>query len=181
MAVHHSVDRAVGQKSERAMPSQDEDVVTEVGHALLMWCRTHAPGTYATVRAPADLTTLTSGQRGAVDDLTTWIEVSAGTRAPSEPARAERAPAGTFSDLFLGSWIPIASDGGGGVLFVDRRRGGYRNCVSTYDAETGSSEGPLWPSLAAMLVDVVEALRTQRAVMGWRPFVEGGRLEWDVV
>ncbi|MER8188260.1 SMI1/KNR4 family protein [Kitasatospora sp. NPDC094015] len=61
---------------------------------------------------------------------------------------------------YLPAYMPIGLSPGGDGLIVDLRPGGTHGAVLRRDHETCSLEVPLWPSVAAMLDDLANALET---------------------
>jgi cell wall assembly regulator SMI1 len=79
-------------------------------------------------------------------------------------ARCSQDPAGTLypydaSSAWPLAWLPIASDYGGGGLFVDLRTGPLHGCLVPYDRVEHDGY-PAWPSIAALWAHVAEALET---------------------
>ncbi|MEV4702386.1 SMI1/KNR4 family protein [Actinoplanes sp. NPDC049316] len=66
-------------------------------------------------------------------------------------------PAGTTDSmpLWLPEWIPPAGEADG--MFVDCRGGAMHGCVMEYFKYDGA-DGPVWPSVAAMLTDIADRL-----------------------
>jgi cell wall assembly regulator SMI1 len=119
---------------------------------------------------------------GVDDILKTWrmlTDISAQLVDPGELAIAEAAAAGTPSIVFLRSWVPIASDYCGSHYFVDLRHGKLHGCVGEFLDADGFTREPLWPDLAAMVTDVLDAVRSARLVAGWQPHADDGVLRWN--
>jgi len=97
---------------------------------------------------------------------------------PPVAADAER-PAGSPADRFVPQFIPIAEDNTGAVLIVDMRSGELSGCVIEFSTSMGGSEA-LWPSLGALVSDVITALTTNGALFQgkYRPEVGAG-LTWS--
>lgn len=93
------------------------------------------------------------------------IERSVGGDA-DELDRVTTAPAGTPAWRYPRAFVPFAEDGGGVPLFVDLREGQLRGCVGEWNPEMGGFSRPLWPGIAAMLVDVAQSLTTGNPVFG---------------
>jgi cell wall assembly regulator SMI1 len=113
----------------------------------------------------------------ALESRRIWLDVMESCGAESEmPA----GPAGSESDVWLPDWMPIGADGGGRELFVDLRDGPQRGCVMEYD-KVGAAEGPpSWPSVAAMLAEIADALEHDTPIDGNRIWVDDdGTTSWD--
>jgi len=80
---------------------------------------------------------------------------------------------GEFSPLF----IPFAGLDGN-CLFVDLRPGTHHACVTEWDEVDAAYAGPRWPSLDAMFVDLLAALRSGGEFEGHAPSIVRGELEW---
>ncbi|SHG49671.1 SMI1/KNR4 family protein [Streptoalloteichus hindustanus] len=79
------------------------------------------------------------------------------------------------------AWVPIAFDGCGDDLVVDLRPGAARGCVLEWDHELCQVLKPEWPSLTAMLDEIVESLETGSRVGHCEPSVTwDGRLDWRI-
>ncbi|GAB3823699.1 SMI1/KNR4 family protein [Kribbella italica] len=96
-------------------------------------------------------------------------------------------PAGSYSFVWLDTFLPLAASGTDVDLFVDLRDGELHGCVDELDATEGST-GPVWPSTAAMLSQVADAFVLGQPVQWaygsgdsteYRPQLEDGRLSWD--
>ncbi|GAA1529897.1 SMI1/KNR4 family protein [Kribbella lupini] len=96
-------------------------------------------------------------------------------------------PAGSYSFVWLDTFLPLAASGTDVDLFVDLRDGELHGCVGALDATDGST-GSIWPSTAVMLSQVADAFVLGRPVQWtypsgdsteYRPQLEGGRLSWD--
>jgi cell wall assembly regulator SMI1 len=93
-----------------------------------------------------------------IPDMPGWQEYADGRSA---------APAGTVSpDIWLPAWLPIAGSGGGQDLFVDLRPGPLRGSVAHFDKVSTAEAGPLWPSVAATLAAVADALEQGSTTVG---------------
>jgi cell wall assembly regulator SMI1 len=112
------------------------------------------------------------GVDGMLDDRRAGIE--AGQEAEDAPEAG--GPARTFRPEFL----PIGADGAGNNLVVDCRPGALHGCLKDYDHEVGSLQSPLYGSIADLLTQVGEALRTGEPIRRRRPAVYDGRLSWDL-
>lgn len=93
-------------------------------------------------------------------------------------------PAGTPCEgMYLPVWLPIAGSGMGLDLFVDLRPGPLHGCVMRFDRVGTAQSEPDWPSVAAMLAEVADALEHGRTIGGDYPVRAGvddeGRLVWD--
>ncbi|MFD0851050.1 SMI1/KNR4 family protein, partial [Actinomadura adrarensis] len=74
-------------------------------------------------------------------------------------------------------WVPFAERNTGDSLFDDRRPGW--GAIGEYwhdDANTPD----LWPSLAAMIADITDAVEMSRNIRYYRPRVEAGVLGWEI-
>jgi cell wall assembly regulator SMI1 len=114
-----------------------------------------------------------------------WQEIWASLRRQEteleDVARLEAEPAGTVASMFLPSFVPIAEDQSGSDLFVDTRSGDLHGCVTEFVKGGADWDGPVWPSVAAMLADLATGLDAGRPVGGWRlPRVDRGCLDWEV-
>jgi cell wall assembly regulator SMI1 len=109
----------------------------------------------------------------------------------------ENHPAGTPTFTWLDGFLPIGDSFTDVELFVDLRDGDLYGCVGQFDAESGF-ERPQWFSVTEMLADVADALTLDQPAMqdygrrshaaapywsprAWRPYVEEGRLRWNLV
>jgi cell wall assembly regulator SMI1 len=89
--------------------------------------------------------------------------------------------AGTQSPSWAPQWVPIGGDDCGYHLVVDLRQGEARGCIMEFDKVEGCGFPPQWPSVAAMLGEVADALEGNRVAFGHRPRCEpDGRLFWDL-
>ncbi len=119
------------------------------------------------------------GVDGMLDDRRIGIEAGlkvALDRVTPEDAAEAGGPARTFRPEFL----PIGADGAGNSLVVDGRPGARHGCLKDYDHEVGSLQPPLYGSIADLLTQVGEALRTGEPIRHRRPAVHDGRLSWDL-
>lgn len=88
--------------------------------------------------------------------------------------------AGTTVEMFVPELIPIAEDNTGVALCFDVRGGALTGCVVEYSAESGGSTA-LWASIAAMIREVTESVRTGTPLhQQWQPIVTG-KLDWERV
>ncbi|ONI78202.1 hypothetical protein BWI15_01585 [Kribbella sp. ALI-6-A] len=103
------------------------------------------------------------------------------------PAEDADKPAGSYSFVWLDSFVPLAASGTDVDLFVDLRDGDLHGCIDELDATEGSS-GPLWPSTAVMLSQVADAFVLGKPIEQvyrsgdtdeYLPCVEDGRLSWQ--
>ncbi|BCJ39563.1 hypothetical protein GCM10010168_92580 [Actinoplanes ianthinogenes] len=107
---------------------------------------------------------------GALGGYRTMI--AAGSEAPGYGGPSYRehlaAPAGTVCrhGFWLPQWLPIATDLGTHLLFVDLRPGPDFGCVSGID-EHREHDNRLWPDVAAMLAEVAAAMRDGTPVRGY--------------
>ena len=92
-------------------------------------------------------------------------------------ALGESEPAGREAMMFLPSFIPIcgADDF---YLFVDLRLGSMSGCVTGWDHTAADQQGPIWPSITAMVESTATALETSGECNGYRPGVHQGLLGW---
>jgi cell wall assembly regulator SMI1 len=105
----------------------------------------------------------------------------------------ELEPAGSKSNEWLDSFLPISDTGTDLDLFVDLRDGDLYGCIGQFDAEAGGFGVSRWLSTADMLSDVADALTQGRPalqgyaerastpwsrVFGHLPHVEEGQLFW---
>jgi cell wall assembly regulator SMI1 len=93
-------------------------------------------------------------------------------------------PAGTPCEgMYLPVWLPIAGSGMGLDLFVDLRPGPLRGCVMRFDRVGTARSKPDWPSVAAMLAEVADALEHGQIIGDDYPVCarvdEEGHLVWD--
>jgi cell wall assembly regulator SMI1 len=124
---------------------------------------------------PPHFVPLSVGQ--ALRSRRTWLDVADDTPHPADAALP--GPAGTPWNVWLPVWLPIASDGGGGELFVDLRSGEAHGCVMAFDKVDAATSPPVWPSVRAMLADVADALEFATAAGAYRVWVdERGALSW---
>ncbi len=87
-------------------------------------------------------------------------------------------PAGTVTGTYLSAYIPIAGNIRGDLLFVDTRAGQASGCVREFLGDS-ADQGTTWPSVAALLQDVVSSLEHGQPCGGWVPSVDEGWLSWD--
>ncbi len=104
-------------------------------------------------------------------------------------AEMDTEPAGTRAFLFLPSWVPIADDTGGDLLFVDLRPGDLHGCVGRWWNDDGF-HGPdygthFWTSVAHMAQSIADALEAGRwapddsGEHDMEPTVIDGSLHWE--
>ena len=99
----------------------------------------------------------------------------------SELAQHMSEPAGTpCSGVWLPHWLPIAHDLGGDFLFLDLRPGPRCGCVGQHLKDEWRYDGPVWPSVTAMLSVVADALTNGTKVGNRRAAIEGGRISWPL-
>ena len=120
-----------------------------------------------------------------------WRMMTSISREVSEAeelAAMEAEPAGSRASFFLSAWVPIAENGGGGMLFVDLRPGELQGCVGRFweDGFHGPHYGVhFWTSVAQMaqtLADALEAGRWAPDDTGEQdkvPVVTDGVLVWE--
>jgi cell wall assembly regulator SMI1 len=87
--------------------------------------------------------------------------------------------AGTEEFAWHPSWVPIAQDAGGTTLFVDLREGDAHGCVMEYDKVEACDGTVRWPSVAALLVEIADALDSGGEVSGYRATVGPDGLTWS--
>ncbi|HEX7306984.1 SMI1/KNR4 family protein [Lentzea sp.] len=95
----------------------------------------------------------------------------------SSPEAALREPAGTpNTELWLPAWLPVATDLGGGHLFVDLRGGPRHGCVIEWNKVEGADGVPVYADVTAMLDHASRALRghTEHRVV-----VRDGYFDWQ--
>ncbi|GIJ45326.1 hypothetical protein Val02_22120 [Virgisporangium aliadipatigenens] len=147
---------------------------------------------------------------GVLHALIPWIHVP----LPVTKARAERrwlvrlsagtpryadvddSAAGTFSQRYQHTFVPISTDNCGQVNFVDLRVGPAHGCVSEWDHEEGFLQPPTWTGVTDMLTDIADALEFGRPAMvefaerlraagsasdprAWAGVLPDGELEWN--
>ncbi|MBC2902448.1 SMI1/KNR4 family protein [Streptomyces cupreus] len=126
-----------------------------------------------------------------------WLETGAELGATQWPLDEEGKDAGSPVGEFLRVFMPIARDGSGNELFVDLRSGPMHGCVGHWDHEQGCFYPPRWPSAAAMLAEVADALESGMPALqdfadraraqgleaqAYRPVVTGeGAISWEAV
>lgn len=107
-----------------------------------------------------------------------WLDVCRGLD-PEEDADENPYVAGNASQVWLASWLPVATTHGGTDLFVDLRDGTASGCVMAYDKVGACQPPPAWPTITAMLGTVADALERNGVAAGCRPEVDAqGRLNW---
>jgi cell wall assembly regulator SMI1 len=124
---------------------------------------------------PTSLEMLVSTHRMMVDIWTRNME----ELTTSSLEELMREPAGSRAGVYLPCYLPFGNDGCGGELVLDARGGAWTGPITGFDkveAETG--ESPEWCSLAELLEDIAESLKTGRetrsglirqVVLDWRP------------
>ena len=96
---------------------------------------------------------------------------------PEALERSRTAPAGVVPVGFLSSFIPIAVDLQGGILYVDTRPGRWSGCVT----ESNDGSGRRWDSVTEMLAEIADVLE-EGGVSGYcRRMTVSGWLEWKLV
>lgn len=98
---------------------------------------------------------------------------------PYDPAKAEADDAGTRASFFIAPFLPIAEDGSGDFLFVDLRGGRQHGCVGEYFKGDADWRPAIWPSVEALLEDILSSLESGRPVFSSRPSVVNGSLTWE--
>ncbi|MGC4792206.1 hypothetical protein ACLQ22_30830 [Micromonospora sp. DT178] len=80
-------------------------------------------------------------------------------------------PAGTVCETWLPAWLPVATNHGGGNLFVDLRGGPKNGCVMEfYRAGDALAQ---WKDVAEMLDDIADRLEEDEAEID-----DLGRIDW---
>ena len=87
-------------------------------------------------------------------------------------------PAGEVSGTYLSAYIPIVCNIQGDFLFVDTRAGESSGCVRGFTGED-NDQGQSWPSIDALLEEVVASLEYGHPCRGWVPIIEEGWLHWE--
>ncbi|MFB9909061.1 SMI1/KNR4 family protein [Allokutzneria oryzae] len=89
-------------------------------------------------------------------------------------------PAGSpCTPYWLPLWLPIAHDGGGNYLFADLRSGPLTGCIMQWDEDEAAVTEPSWPSTAAMLAEIADALERGTDIEGYQPDArDDGTLDW---
>jgi cell wall assembly regulator SMI1 len=97
-----------------------------------------------------------------------------------ETAALVAEPAGSpCSPCWLPVWLPIAQDGGGNNLFIDLRQGPMHGCVMEWDKYEKALGEPLWPTVAAMLAEIADAVEHGTDIEGYQPHAcNDGTLDW---
>jgi cell wall assembly regulator SMI1 len=143
---------------------------------LLAWWR-HSCGTtdpHQLRLIPPNFTPYTVDE--AVDFRELMLEIA--ESMPVDEA-AEHEPAGSPTITWLPMWLPLAGDGGGNYLFCDLRPGSLHGCVMTWDHGQAAELPPIWPSVAAMLGGIAEALEHRAEIRDHRPQArEDGVIDW---
>lgn len=98
---------------------------------------------------------------------------------PYDPAKAEADDAGTRASFFISPFLPIAEDGSGDFLFVDLRGGRQHGCVGEYFKGDADWRPAIWPSVEALLEDILSSLESGQPVFSSRPSVVDGSLTWE--
>lgn len=98
---------------------------------------------------------------------------------PYDAARVEALDAGTTAGMFIASYLPIADNNSGDLLFVDLRTGAEHGCIREYEKELADSRPAIWSSVEELLDDTLSGLRTGRPAFSARPSVINGRLNWE--
>ena len=80
--------------------------------------------------------------------------------------------------VWLPPWVPIAHSGGGDYLFVDLRPGPLYGCVGERHKVQDGFDGPIWPSVTAMLSDVAHGMAHGSEVCGQQATADDGYLHW---
>jgi cell wall assembly regulator SMI1 len=117
---------------------------------------------------------------GALSSRESWLKVAADMLPDASvvSARCALEPAGTAVEgAWLPQWLPIAEESQRSLM-VDLRRGPAHGCVG----EVGvgfTLTSPRWPSTAAMLAAVAEAIRRDIPIDGFHIWADENRLKWD--
>ncbi|MGC3861231.1 SMI1/KNR4 family protein [Micromonospora chersina] len=82
-------------------------------------------------------------------------------------------PAGTVCETWLPAWLPVATNHGGGNLFVDLRGGPQKGCVMEFYRDTGALAQLPWADVADMLDDIADRLEDDEAEVD-----DLGRIDW---
>lgn len=104
---------------------------------------------------------------------------------PGELAAFEAEEAGSSSPFFLRSWVPIADDTSGNLLFVDLRPGELQGSVCCWWRDDGFHQQPIWSGVASMTVEIADALESGLWVpddtgeRDMEPVVRDGVLAWE--
>jgi cell wall assembly regulator SMI1 len=104
---------------------------------------------------------------------------------PDELAVMVASEAGSSSPYFLRSWIPIADDTAGNLLFVDLRPGELQGSVSCWWRDDGFHQQPTWSGVARMAGEIADALEDGLWVpddtgeRDLKPVVHDGVLGWE--
>lgn len=119
----------------------------------------------------------------SLDEMVETAEMFAGFYEDDDELVAEvgNDEAGTIAPAFVSSFVPIGDNVAACFLFVDIRPGPAFGCISDWDRDEGALDEPTWPSVTAMLEDVVAAVRTGRACNQWLPTVVDRELTWELV
>ncbi len=86
-------------------------------------------------------------------------------------------PAGMVPPGFLPSFVPIAVNLDGGVLYVDTRPGPWSGCISVL----GDQDGRWWDSVEEMLSETAGVLERGGLLDCFRPVSVSGCLEWQLM
>jgi hypothetical protein len=184
-----------GPKRLATVPEQVSARVDRAWERIETWLAEHAPVTAAALRPPAGDETIAATQQavgvrlppelvaslrrhdGVGDDLTTaftfppfWSPLSAANIAGEAKLMCDVLD--NVDEEAVGAWwhgryVPVATDHGGELLFLDGGRLGRH-----YEADDVTFDG----SYAGLLEQTADALFGQGE---YRPVVVDGRLEWD--
>lgn len=86
-------------------------------------------------------------------------------------------PAGMVPPGFLPSFVPIAVNLDGGVLYVDTRPGPWSGCITGL----GDQDGRQWDGVEQMLSEIAAVLEQGALLGSYRPVSVSGFLEWQLV
>ena len=104
---------------------------------------------------------------------------------PDELTAFVAGEAGASSPYFLRSWVPIADDTSGNLLFVDLRPGELQGSVSCWWRDDGFHQQPIWSGVARMAVEIADALEgglwvpDDTGERDMKPVVRDGVLGWE--
>jgi cell wall assembly regulator SMI1 len=143
---------------------------------LEWWQRSCGATGFAEARLIPGYTPYTVEQ--AVECREIMLEVTDSDDADIAVLAAE--PAGSpCTPGWLPMWLPIANDGMGCDLFIDLRSGPSHGCIMKWDKYEAVTLPPLWPSTAAMLSEIADALEHGTLIQGYHPEArDDGILDW---
>jgi cell wall assembly regulator SMI1 len=172
-----------GPASEEALAAAQAEMGFEWPSELLAWLRV---GDGARRAFHAQLIPPGFIPMGVDEIMEVWrrmIEVInlGGWLEPGEVEASEAGLAGTYSAPWCRSFIPVGDDTTGVFLFVDLRSGPLTGCLREWEDGAAYPREPNWDSVASMLADIDDALRTGQwgdDVSRTMPTVEDGALKW---